>query len=227
MARKRQMRTDALLDLAAEIVEEHGVSGLTMAALAEAADYAPASLYTYFPSRSALLAALQARALVTLGEVAGSAVERWDRALDGSDPRTAALARLWAFHRLFLAAPEDHAREFRLQQQLLASPSAESLEDAASVVPVAMSVLDVPRRLIDDAVTAGALAADTGYGGLTRTLAWVVALNGALLVDDLAIGVPVLGAELAGEVTRSLLVGWGASPDEVEPARTLAEEVCS
>ena len=59
--RKREARRDALLDLADELVEQHGVGGVTMAALAEAADYAPASLYTYFPSRSALLAALHPR----------------------------------------------------------------------------------------------------------------------------------------------------------------------
>ena len=68
--RKRVARRDALLDLAADLVEREGVDGVTMAALAEAADYAPASLYTYFPSRSALLAALQQRALATLAEVA-------------------------------------------------------------------------------------------------------------------------------------------------------------
>ena len=68
--RKRAARRARLLDLAAEIVEDAGVAGLTMAALAEAADYAPASLYTYFASRSALVAAVQERALVSLGAVA-------------------------------------------------------------------------------------------------------------------------------------------------------------
>ena len=58
-SRKRLARRHHLLDLAADLVDAHGVAGLTMAALAEAADYAPASLYTYFPSRSALVAALQ------------------------------------------------------------------------------------------------------------------------------------------------------------------------
>ncbi|MCB1261150.1 MAG: TetR family transcriptional regulator, partial [Acidimicrobiales bacterium] len=49
-SRKRAARREHLLGLAAQIVERDGVEGLTMAALAEAADYAPASLYTYFSS---------------------------------------------------------------------------------------------------------------------------------------------------------------------------------
>ncbi|MEI7887064.1 MAG: TetR family transcriptional regulator [Actinomycetes bacterium] len=43
--------------MAADLVKDAGVDGLTMAALAQAADYATAPLSTYFASRSALLAA--------------------------------------------------------------------------------------------------------------------------------------------------------------------------
>ena len=68
--RKRAARREALLDHAGEIVAVAGVSGLTMAALAERADYAPASLYTSFASRSSLISALQQRALTVLGPVA-------------------------------------------------------------------------------------------------------------------------------------------------------------
>ena len=147
------------MGLAAELVERDGVDGLTMAALAEAADYAPASLYTYFGSRSALLAALQRQALATLGDVAEQHARRWDdhlarTSLSGATATpddVAALARLWAFSDRFLAAPGEHPREFRLQQQLLVTPGAEETVDAASVVPAAMGVLDLPRRLLEGA----------------------------------------------------------------------------
>ena len=165
--RKRAARRDALLDLAADLVEQHGVDGVTMAALAEAADYAPASLYTYFSSRSALLAALQQRALATLGEVARDHLAAWDAVLDadpgrdGEPPdrraRVHALARLLAFSELFLTAPEHHPREFRLQQQLLVTPGAEDTADAATVVPSAMAVLEIPRQLLAAATDRGAL----------------------------------------------------------------------
>jgi AcrR family transcriptional regulator len=233
--RKREARRDALLDLAAELVELHGVDGVTMAALAEAADYAPASLYTYFSSRSALLAALQTRALATLGQVGRDALASWDAALVGAHPapdrEVAALARLWAFSELLLTAPEHHPREFRLQQQLLVTPGTEETADALTVVPTAMQVLDVPRRLVASAVDVGALEpagpvtdplGQVIEGSIARTLVWLVALNGALLADGLATGLPTTGAGLGAELTAALLRGWGADPAHLAAARLLA-----
>lgn len=236
--RKRMARRDALLDLAADLVERDGVDGLTMAALGEASDYATASLYTYFPSRSALLAALQRRALASLAEVAAERLAAWDHALTQLQPRPAArvrsLARLWAFSDLFLSAPDRHPREFRLQQQLLVTPGAEDTADAASVVPAAMVVLDVPRRLLGTAAQRGALnpGADTTdpVGApldptLVRTFAWVVALNGALMVDSLSTGLPSTGPALGSELTGTLLRGWGARERELVAARELAHSL--
>jgi AcrR family transcriptional regulator len=233
--RKRQARRDALLDLAADLVDRHGVDGVTMAALAEAADYAPASLYTYFPSRSALLAALQQRALATLARVARDHVDEWNRASSLLSPppsrRVTDLARLWAFSDLFLTAPDRHPREFRLQQQLLVTPGAEETHDAASVVPAAMVVLDVPRGLLQDAAASGALEHGTAVTDpvgqlleptLVRTFAWVVAMNGALMVDSLTTGLPSTGRALGDELTAALLRGWGAPADELAAARELA-----
>ena len=234
--RKRAAKRNDLLDLALELSERLGVEGVTMAALAEAADYAPASLYTYFPSRSALIAAMQQRALHTLGGVAESTLQAWDLAAaarpDPLAPEPAALARLWVFSDLFLVAPESHAREFRLQQQLLATPKVQEANDAATVVPAAMSVLDRPRRLLADAVAAGALDPhDAGAdpvdglldGDLLRTFVWVTALNGGLQIDDLGIGVPTTGATLGHELTRALLAGWGADATALTTARLASD----
>jgi len=234
--RKRTERRDHLLDLAAAIVEREGVDGLTMAAVAEAADYAPASLYTYFPSRSALLAALQNRALAVLAEVTDEHLRAWVDHTTELDPAAAALVRLWCFSDLFLAAPDRFPREFRLQQQLLVTPGAEETQDAASVVPAAMALLDVPRRLLDDAVAQGSLEPPADLtdpvdapldGSLMRTLAWIVALNGALMVDGLSTGVPSTGARLGTSITASLLRGWGATPAHLDTTRTIADATSS
>jgi AcrR family transcriptional regulator len=235
--RKREARRDQLLELAADLVDERGIDGLTMAALAEVADYAPASLYTYFGSRSALLAALQQQALGTLAAVAEAQLRDWDARSTGPDGATdgsgsvAALARLCAFSDLLLAAPELHPREFRLQQQLLVTSDVQSVEDAASVLPAALHVLEVPRRLLAAAAEVGALdrplpATDPADGPLdgayVRTLVWVSALNGALLADGLTVGLPTTGATLGTELTDALLRGWGASPDDLRTARRLS-----
>jgi AcrR family transcriptional regulator len=231
--RKRAARREQLLDLAADLVEQHGVAGLTMAALAEASDYAPASLYTYFDSRSALLAALQTQALQRLGEVGEVALAAWDTHLaDGSPaPAVAALARLCAFSDLFLAAPHQHPREFRLQQELLVTGGSQDPADSMAVLPAALQVLELPRRLIAAAVEANALEATgpvadpTGSpldGAYLRTVAWVAALNGALLVDALNVGTPTTGAGLGTDLTDALLRGWGADADALRLARSIS-----
>ncbi len=236
-ARKREARRDHLLDLAADIVDADGVDGLTMAALADLADYATASLYTYFPSRSALVAALQERALAVLGQVAEEASLAWERAVaqdqegDVHDPQVVALARLCAFSDLFLVAPRRHRREFRLQQELLATPGVEEAADAGSVVPMAMHVLGMPQRLLHAASEAGALHTDDAVvdlagipldPALARTFAWVLALNGALLADGLVTGLPTTGAQLGTQLTDALLVGWGADARQLRSARALS-----
>jgi AcrR family transcriptional regulator len=238
--RKRGERRDHLLDLAADLVEQVGVEGVTMAALAEVADYAPASLYTYFPSRSALVAALQHRALVTLGAIAADHLRACDEGLAAipadraPTERVAALARLWSFADLFLAAPDHHPRDFRLQQQLLVTPGIEVAADAAAVLPAALGVLEVPRRLLAAAADVGALEPRSDAvdpidqpvdGAFLRTIAWVVTLNGALLADGLTTGLPTTGASLGGEITSALLRGWGAQPDELAAARAVPTPV--
>ena len=56
-----------------------------------------------------------------------------------------------------------------------------------------------------------------------RTFAWIVALNGSLLVEGLATGLPTTGAALGAELTASLLRGWGADPTDLATARTIAD----
>jgi len=231
--RKRDARRDHLLELAADLVEQDGVTGVTMAALAEAADYAPASLYTYFSSRSALVAAVQERALVSLGAVADRHLAATAEAVAATTagPEVAALTRLCAFGDVFLAAPVRHPREFRLQQELLVTRGVQEATDAGRLVPVAMYVLDAPRRLLAEAVDAGALTVggpladplgEPVDASVARTLAWVVALNGALLTDGLVTGLPTTGAHLGSQLTDALLVGWGADPSRLATAREMA-----
>jgi hypothetical protein len=84
-----------------------------------------------------------------------------------------------------------------------------------------MAVLDVPRTLLLRAAGAGAITneADEQVG---RTLAWVAAINGALLAGRVRSGLAVGPTSLAESISRSMLVGWGAPIDLVDSARVLA-----
>jgi AcrR family transcriptional regulator len=56
--RRRLALREAILESARTIVREEGLRALTMRKIAEAVDYAPASLYAHFASREALLGEL-------------------------------------------------------------------------------------------------------------------------------------------------------------------------
>src|SRR3954447_7405274 len=60
-ARRRQESLEEILDLAAEIMTEQGVAGLSVGEIARRMGIRPPSLYVYFPSKNALYDALFAR----------------------------------------------------------------------------------------------------------------------------------------------------------------------
>lgn len=74
-AAQREQATASILAAAASILARHGYHGTSMRDLAKATGRGLSSFYTYFPSKEALLFALQSRAFVTLLESATAAVD--------------------------------------------------------------------------------------------------------------------------------------------------------
>jgi hypothetical protein len=131
------------------------------------------------------------------------------------------------------SAQRTHPREFRLQQELLASPEGDGGPAGDVAIAAAMAVLDLPRQLLADAVDAGALqpapsvrnhAGDPVDGSMARTLGWIAALNGVLLLDRLDTAVPLPGRALGRDLTLSILRGWGADPTALDDARAIADD---
>ena len=56
--REKQMRRQAILDAARQVIGSKGFRGATMEEIAEKADYKPATLYRYFESKDEILASL-------------------------------------------------------------------------------------------------------------------------------------------------------------------------
>lgn len=226
-ARNRLARHEQLMTAATEIISEHGLGGLTMQAVAERVDCAVGTIYTYFTSKSALLAELQVEAIKTLTSSVDRSRAMWDEEIDaaGLDPASAALVRLVAFGHLFVAAPDLHPREFELLQVHISSRRRELTdEDTPAVVPHALSLLAQLHDMIDDALEVGALSTRSELGQvdeqqtLRRTLRWVGGLNGALLVSNATSDPAWLTAEeldgrrLAIALAQDMLLGWGAPP---------------
>jgi AcrR family transcriptional regulator len=238
-ARNRVARHEELLAAATDIVAEKGIDGLTMQDLAQRVDCAVGTIYTYFDSKSALLAGLQVNAIQRLLSTYHEQVPIWEAHLtaESVDPRTAALARLAAFARLFVAFPTIHPHEFELLQRIIATP--EQLIDTTdghAVQFASMALMNNARNLIDDAVTAGALTAGRpGTGAaddsVSRTLRMAGALNGALLVTNAAANPDLVdvdtfnGQRLARVLSEDLMMGWGAQPDVLDETVKLLDRM--
>ena len=244
-ARNRAARHEQLMSAASEIVSTEGLDGLTMQAVADRVDCAVGTIYTYIDSKSSLLTALQIAAIETLGTSFRRSRALWDEdlAMADLDEATVALVRLVAFGHLFTNAPTLHPREFELLQVLLSTRRREtSDEDAQKVLPYAVGLINEFRLLIEAAVELGALRAERKDGtfddhSLGRTVAWAGALNGALLVSNVAT-VPTEGDDSAGllgdifdgrtlalRVGHDLLAGWGAPAEPLAAAERFVQQL--
>jgi AcrR family transcriptional regulator len=221
-AKNRAARYDQLLAAATEIVTEDGLDGLTMQAVADRVDCAVGTIYTYFTSKSSLMAAIMSNAVQTLMGTYHAAARRWDDVLGERDvdEAVAALTRILGFSRLFVASSRLHPREFEFLQLLISTPDTYiAPEDVDPVLPHAFAMLTETQVLIDHAVTVGALVPTADRAGddpLRRTLRWVGGMHGAMLVSNVGARGKLPdedafeGGHLAHLLTEDLLLAWGA-----------------
>ena len=230
----RVARNHDLLLAATEIIATEGVEGLTMQAVADNVGCAVGTIYTYFESKSALLAALQLAAIQTLIDTFTASAESWERAISKADldPVTAALVRLVAIGHIFVAAGDIHEREFDLLQMLISTPADLTTDsDRQEVIPLALELLDTVRQLIDHANSVGALSLPSSDSSVSRAVRWAGGINGALLVSNVGIEAnrknPPLfdGQALALSLAQDLLRSWGAPLDDLESANIFVDDL--
>jgi len=225
-AQRRARRHDVIVAAAKELVGTRGLEGFTMQALADRVECAVGTIYTYFPSKSSLLAELMGDAVRLLLDTYRTAAAGWERQLESLSADVAAIARILAFTDLFVESQVLHPDEFRFLQLLITTP--ESLidpTDVPSVLPPSLEFLGEVHGLIEGAVRAGALSpARHDDDTLRRTLRWTGAVHGALLVSNVAqvSGLPRADAYdarvLARSVTADLLAAWGVAPSVLTAA---------
>lgn len=238
--RNRAARHSQLVSAAGSIVAEEGLDGLTMGEVAKRVDCAVGTIYTYFSSKSALLAALQFEAIRVLADSYERAASQWDEALDAMDLEepTAALARLVAMSRLVVSWQHIQPMEFDFLQMLSISPDRQlEPKDIAAVLPMVLALFAEGRVLHDRAVEVGAIGQDMdrpGDDGTSRTVRWIAALNGAILVDNATSGVTGdLDPEAFNQdfmtqaVTADFLIAWGASKQVLTEAIDVTERMAA
>lgn len=217
--RAREARRQTFLAAASAVIDREGLDGLTMVAVADQLDCAVGTIYTYFPSKAALVAGLQREAIITLLASHAAAQEIWDADLaeHDLDPALLSLVHLLAFGGFFCAASVVYSDEFDLQRALLTSRP--TFDDAS--VRATKEVLDgwfaLPVSLLDEAMEAFALDPSDNT---ERVVRWVAALDGVLLLDNLAsVDRYLYRAQHHGRaLTADLLRGWGAEHADIAVA---------
>lgn len=216
--RTRQAKRARILAAAGGVIDREGLDGLTMQAVATELDCAVGTLYTAFASKAELVAALQAEAVAVLEASLRAARTQWEPELDELEEELAALVELVAYGAFVAAAAVVYPDETRLVRGMLgeAAPPKGS-DDARDLLAVVMRLLDPPVGRLADAVGLGVLHPGDPVG---RALTWSSALHGVLRLEGLG---PLdrhlfRAGPLARGLTRDLLVGWGASRDDVEVA---------
>lgn len=217
-ARNRLARHRAFLDAALDIATAEGLHALTMQRLADEVDAAVGTVYTYFPSKGALVAEVQREAVDRLTASYLQLRPRLEDRLADASPEVAALGQVVGFARFMIDSVQALPQEQRLLQQLIFD--ADQLvptEEGARVLPSVMRLLDLARQRFEAASSAGAL---DGGDPMERTVVLASALNGVLQVEKLSRWDPDLldAGRLARMMVDDLLVGWGAARPELDAA---------
>jgi AcrR family transcriptional regulator len=217
-ARNRRDRERSYLDAAFGITERDGIRGLTMQRLADEVDAAVGTVYTYFPSKSALVAELQRTSIERLLASYHITRDRSDDILRSwGDPVAESVARLAVFGRFWVASVDTFPQEASFLHTLMTVTEQVPVEEHHRVLPAAMALLDEARTCVTEAGERGAIVVDDAMALVIR---WAAALTGCLLTMNLSPLNPVAfdGRRLARLVQHDLLAGWGAPADALRRA---------
>jgi AcrR family transcriptional regulator len=226
-ARNRLERHGAFVRAAKQVVFAEGLEALTMQRLADEVDCAVGTVYTYFPSKSALVAELQREAIEVLDASCTRFEARFADDARGAAPTVRRLALVAGLARFWVDTFETFPEEARLLQMLVSSTAvARTVDDAdvSRVLPAALRLLGRMEAALDAAADAGAIAPGDG---MERTVVLVAALNGVLLLESVARVDPTLfdGRRLSRSLVEDLLRGWGADGRSLSAAAQRIESL--
>lgn len=222
-ARRREARTEEILDVAERLLDEGGMHALTMQRLAAELGTTVGATYRYFESKDAILAALQRRVFETFGDDLEAALARHDEAHPRAS-RIGALTRVCVAARTLATMPARRPTHARLLARMLGEPDNVLPTDLGEVnVTVAVSLAGGVIRELAGARDAGGLAA-----GDDLERAWLLwsSLSGLVQAKKLARwGLPGFDFDALSErLVVTLLVGWGAEAARAREAWARAGE---
>ncbi len=218
---RREERQHQLLRSAMEILAEGGVGALTIPRLAKHMDASVGGLYRYFPSKEAIIVALQKRAIDAFSDLQASAIAEVERAGRSSPEPILRLARAIAAFDVLLDMAEEAPIEHTLLDTFLSAPQASlSDEKARDIDRHLRPVLERCRAELEGLADAGVL--DPSDAMVKTHLMWA-ALHGLshFRKRDRIQGPELQVRALSGPLIYALMRGWGAKPDDIASAMTL------
>ena len=217
--RKRQARVNEILTMGMTLLAEGGLDALTIHALAKRLDVAVGALYRYFPSKGALIGALERRVVAELKEELGISVQAAELHWGDVQEPWARLAPIVALARAFRERTESRPERMGLIGRIMAEPHHMlPREEGERVIADAVGLLKVLRVPFDRASAAGVLR----HGDeLLRPLLFWAGLRSVLQTFKLETFAPsVIQPDALYEgMVQSLLGGWGASLEDIARAQ--------
>lgn len=222
--RKRSARKERILLAAMQLVAAEGVDRLTLTRVADELDYTPGALYRYFPSKDALLAAMQRKAIVDMqAELADAVANARAAAIEPADAAVSGLLPLCALCERFLSLRESRPHDLALINFLLADPRNLITDDEVSLTAAVFArvLIDV-EALLDAAVAGGALAPGAARD---RTVMLWTALQSATQLGKMRRFDPTRfdPRNVGRNLYRCLLAGWGADAGALARATSLCQ----
>jgi AcrR family transcriptional regulator len=221
VARKRKAKIELILDTAMAIAGKEGITGLTVHRLADRLDLTVGALYRYFPSKDAILTALQIRAVQNYGDRLRMAWRDAKEVAKGS--QGASLVPIIALAYEYRHLVRTHVTEFHLTNQVLAAPEEQLAEEYASDVINPLLILCAD--LAQTAVLAQLSGALTEGNAIHRILIFWMAMMGIFQLAKIERHNPIIKIDdLFETMIRTQLVGWGADPSDIDAAFETTEE---
>ena len=213
--RKRRERVQGILETAMTIVVEEGLERMTVHRLARELDLTVGALYRYFPSKDAIIAALERMAIVEVGQSLRDAAQEAKSGPRPDPPSAAALYDILVIAEAYRAFTLQSPSRFQLISQILATPTHVLTDDQAErVMRPMMDLLGWIAEYFETAVRGNALAPGNA---MERTTLFWSGLRAMVQTRKLARMQPETMAytHLYRQMAGTLLLGWGAAPETI------------
>lgn len=222
-AKRRAFRKDEILRTALELVTEGGLDAVTTTELAKRTGAALGALYRFFPSKAAVIAALQQRALEQLSEDLRAAVDDTRARSVDLPPRARALAPIITMADTFFAQQATQPARYRLIDEIMSKPAAVYEDNDAVVAEEAIRpmLLAAFELVTEFAAVSGGVVDD--HARRFPIVMWG-ALHGTthFIKRDRLMDEAMKSRMVAGTLMRLLLSGLGATGEDIAAAAAVA-----